>query len=210
MAGDQFSVESNQGNGPPERPKEPIAEQAISKKNRNIAKGWHEWIKAVGAIAPVIVSILALTISLLAYSDQHRADQAAAISARQTYATKVSFWTQARTRRSSWVLIENQADAPISNVIIRLIDIDGRFKAVSIGTVPPCAIERKLIHIGIFGVQYLPAKSLLTGVESVAFTDNNGLAWIRSWDGKLKEHSYRNDQFGINAPIEISNDITAA
>jgi hypothetical protein len=47
----------------------------------------------ISKILPYAISIIAVVISLLAYFDQHHANQLAEISAQQAYAQKASFWT---------------------------------------------------------------------------------------------------------------------
>jgi hypothetical protein len=243
--------------------------------------------------APCIISVIAVIISALTYLDQHNTDRAAANSAEQVYAAKVSFWPVNELNDSSHaprllfmveppsfrltsqsnahyftgysrsstgityyfqapettaemigvtvekepqsalliqsgyvqIVIENQANTPISNVDLAIDAWDSTGMAlgtriIDVGTVPPCSTAR------VTSLQHAVASLMNTaqattqngtftitpptiGLASMAFTDSLGIRWERVQNGALVKYTGRQVS-GSSIENPISSHISTA
>jgi hypothetical protein len=105
------------------------------------------WVRLVRLILPTAISIVAVIVSVLAFIDQHSADQRTATAAQQAYADKVSYWQVPVAGRpdASELMIQNRSTAPISSVNLNVYAAPP-YETVSVplnlnvGIVPPCSI----------------------------------------------------------------------
>lgn len=124
------------------------------------------------------------------------------------------------------VMIENQADAPISNVnlIVDARDSAGVVvgtRTIGIGTVPPCSLAKvttiqqmaaslmnKAQTTTQNGILYITPP--IIGLASMVFTDSLGVRWERFQDGALTKYVSR--QVSDSASIEdpVSSHISTA
>jgi hypothetical protein len=237
-------------------------------------------LKRLAIASPFVVSTIAVAISLLAYLDQHVANESAQISAEQAYAANSSFWlvyrppppmklskqdkvdlraiqnaikefdkalaseSKPRTaiitgpllssstgvlvlneNTSVEVVIENRNSTPITDVDLIIDAQEGvgqvlSSESIGVGTVPPCSTatvntisqatsdlnDKLVMNMALHGAKY---GEVTIGVESMVFTDSNGVRWVRSQNGGFTRYSGQ-----ISSPTSIEypagNDITTA
>jgi hypothetical protein len=167
---------------------------------------------------PLALSTAAVVVSLLNYADQHGADRAAAISAEESYAVRVSFWlvNSGVSGQLPEVAVQNDGVLPISNALILiqatsspLISAPGTglyFISVREGTLPPCAIYTAPVLQ--LAKDHIPRASRIghswsITIESLRFTDASGLTWTRSAEGTLSQSAINqsNDSSTLSTPI---------
>lgn len=149
MSGGNLPQQSDESETPA-AVKTPPPQIRAPRKRRKTTAIW-AFAKAVG---PAITATIALIVSGLTYWDSHQADSAAALerqgsaqTLQQTYADKVSYWLTGNGD-SARIVVQNQGDAPISNVVVEAATISAESRAlpvgtvgfVGIGTIPPCTV----------------------------------------------------------------------
>lgn len=273
-----------------------VARSQPSGKEGGIKRSSPSARERISRSVPYVISVAAVIISALTYSDQRNADRAAVTSAEQAYAVKASFWAEYRPSPANrlghtpvvtftvlppsirtkprWntphflgylqtrdgttyrylapfkpnsfraataevlrsepagliengdiqVMIENQANAPISGVdlIVDARDSTGAVvgtRVIDVGTVPPCSIAKvsriQQVAAGLMnraqttiqnGVLIIIPPTI--GLASMVFTDSLGIRWERSQNGVLIKYSGR--QVSGLSSIEYPTDITTA
>jgi hypothetical protein len=177
----------------------------------------------VGTVVALLVSIIAVVISLLAYFDQHSADQAASILVEESSAAKVGFWLVASNPPSEFdqVAIENDGVLPIANV--RLIangvahDQNQDTDYVIVlpeNTLPPCTVyTAAALQQGYDYVINSQHVTTLYGmqIEYLEFTDPSGVTWTRSSTGVLTRGAINQASLSsaLNVPAVTGNTVTA-
>lgn len=167
------------------------------------------WTKAT-VLIPIVVSLAALAVSVLAYIDQHTADTAAlaaAATAREhKYADQVAFWIDVgRGVRLPVLMVENLGSAPIANVQLTLrltlpsTVRDAYYTEVfALGVIPPCTVSSTVMtaqqarqfeggatpSAAAFG-QVAGEKTMLFD-SWLNFTDASARSWQRNGDGSLR------------------------
>ena len=152
---------------------------------------------------PIIVSAIALAVSLLSYRDQHRTDTSAAAATERAAADLASVWDSYGPLS---VTVQNLGQAPIYNVTLLTTayvppDATPRLRAMArhekannplpLGIIPPCSSSIvTLANLFIQGYEDFSARwppgmegVIVTGAE---FTDANGINWGRSMTGTLR------------------------
>ena len=189
----------------------------------------HRLRKLTSKDLPIILSIVAVIISLLTYIDQHNADRAAAYSTEEANAATVSFWlVRSKTPgHLADVAVENSSVLPISNVRVLVTAIGYPFirppgtelysVTVSEYTLPPCSVftnpalqMAKSLVIQKSHVSHPHTRWRLS--ISIEFTDASGLTWTRSVTGTLKRSAGNQlgDGQGLSVPIPSNTNITKA
>jgi hypothetical protein len=107
-----------------------------------------------GIVIPIVISIIAVIISLLSYIDQYRTDRNASIAAEEANAAKVGFWLINTHSKVTLLAIENGSDLPISNVRVLVHSIQRSKNVVTVYiwdwgeyTLPPCSIYNAMFHL---------------------------------------------------------------
>jgi hypothetical protein len=115
---------------------------------------------AAAVTISIVISAIALKVSILAYQDQHSSDTAAQATAVRTYANQVSYWTVTNifTGAIRRLEIQNLGPEPITNVYVmvsytesavgvRLPKTVGNDLSAAdlpapmyLGTIPPCTV----------------------------------------------------------------------
>src|SRR5271169_7044528 len=145
--------------------------------------------KRIENVAPIAISIIALIISLLAYIDQHNANQIASTSAAMAEANKVAFWSTPSTSSAGFALVTVQNDniLPIQNVHILVSATYYGKRVVTIyifidpmDTLAPCS--NYLINVLQFTSDYAERTEHLEGlsgwgIQALEFTDSSGITW---------------------------------
>lgn len=173
---------------------------------------------------PIIISVLALAISLFAYVDQYDANRIAVASAEDMYATPVGFWlTQPRAPHGlPETAVENGGALPISDVQVVALatssfsSVPRYYFTVTFdeGTLAPCSIYTvpafQLAAAKLASRRYMfnPRTHLNFVIEFLNFTDSSGLSWKRSPDGSLTRVANEASK-GLNLPVQ-SNDVSRA
>lgn len=206
---------------------EAAREPRTAASSGNVEKGRPVSWPALGSALPILISLLALAVSIFAYLDQHAADDAAAISQQQEYASKVTFWVIGES--SGKILrIQNSSSEPITNVSVIVVSSESANQIpVSIGTMPPCTIGSwriggaisvqslgnaggvdfgpsgvetppPVVGITTAGVLNSSQASLLTAIE---FTDADVLTWQRLVSGEIIKESTPLSQSSLSDPV---------
>ena len=154
----------------------------------------------------VIVSVVALVVSVLLFLDQHSVDQASLTAGNQRYARLVSAWViPPGGRHAAQLVVENLGDAVIRQVTVRYEaswwkpgapgqetgqgvlntgSLSSRANDDELGDVGPCSVAAEDIA-GSTGRTTGNGYSWTADIESVTFTDFNGTTWTRSDTGTL-------------------------
>jgi hypothetical protein len=184
-------------------------------------------------VGPSAVAVAAIIISLLAYGDQHQADQEAANSNMRQQAQLVSFLQQQGSRQASEIIaINNYSEAPVSGAafLVNVILNDGRsFSAtIPIGSMPACSLGRitgSMIQSYFNGIIFTLWSSATSGtatlnsnefpnnnnyrvtVVTMYFTDDNGVDWQYSAEDALETARLplNNSAFSNNLTIATGN-----
>ena len=155
-------------------------------------------------LVPIVVSVVAIVISVLAYVDQHHTDSAtlaaAALAAEQQYARQVAFWVNDGQGVPVPVLmVENLGSAPIANAELTLrITLPSTVpnayaeQSFDLGVIPPCTISSTVmtsLHgpFGESGASLYSTDPLFQFDSWLNFTDSAGQSWQRNGDGSLRE-----------------------
>jgi hypothetical protein len=158
-------------------------------------------------LVTIVVSVAAIVVSVLAYSDQHHTDSAAlaaaALASEQQYARQVAFWVDVgQGVRLPVLMVENLGSSPIANAELTLrqiVDSTGpqenyAEKNFALGVIPPCTISSTPINIiepnGNFGNAAADFHSIAGAPffdTWLNFTDAAGKSWQRNGDGSLRE-----------------------
>lgn len=151
-------------------------------------------------MGPVVVSVTALTISLMTYVDQHQANTAVENSSRQQQAELVSFLQQdlVAVHADKIILINNDSDAPIYNAGFTVVGETEGFSVagqVYLGDIPACSSG----HIAFSTIANLMNKESVRpaswnstvnyDVQSMSFTDNDGATWVYTEGSPLERAS---------------------
>jgi hypothetical protein len=137
---------------------------------------------------PAVVSVIALLISFLTYSEQRHVDAIAAAAGHTAYASAVSYWLiPSRLPGGFQVVVQNEGTAPISDVFV-VLSAGGFFliseapvsqiAAVNLGAIPPCEVVTTNVVQDVisndfnFAVQYARQTS--------KWMDKNYRIWLTS------------------------------
>jgi hypothetical protein len=177
------------------------------------ARRWSKtsaWTTAT-VLIPIVVAVVALVISGLAYTDQHTADSAAlaaaATASEHKYADQVAFWIDVgRGARLPVIMVENLGSAPIANAQLTLrltlpSTVPNAYytQAFALGVIPPCTVSSTVMtaqQAREFEGDATPSASdfgqvagqkLLSFDSWLNFTDASGRSWQRNGDGGLRE-----------------------
>lgn len=149
--------------------------------------------------------------SILAFLEQRTTDQSAVIAAQKAYADKVSYWVIPTDNQplAPTLAIQNRSSAPISKVTMGLAfrwvsgrEVGESLDNINAGLIPPCSIVKTnlqgVLQGALSGLRKGRGLAVLSGfapvgkdirfwvsIPSMAFTDANGLTWIRSSNGQL-------------------------
>jgi hypothetical protein len=204
----------------PDRPMQFIAARPSSKDIKTTRR-FRSYLWSITKIAgPLALSITALTISFLAYIDQHQANKVAENSAtiadnsaQRQQAELVSFLQEQNLSNrqvvDTIILVNNASDAPIYNAVFNVTGQVGKAKILGLqlylGNVPACSsgriasstISEYLIALTkIFGPALVPSEpSLYKGKASydalsMYFTDNSGISWLYTEGQPLQQVRY--------------------
>ena len=179
--------------------------QASSSRIRNF---WSRFWSIAKIFGPAIVAVIALVVSFLAYTDQHKANEAAAISNQRHQAELVSFVQQSGTStNTTTILIDNNSESPVENAQLNTDFVSSKAKNafhvnVHLGAIPACSIGHitgsmivdyieNYIGLNTFSsIPDVPAKQLANTyqfiVSSMYFTDSNGATWQYSESNPLE------------------------
>lgn len=130
-------------------------------------------------LVPVMVSMTALIVSILAFLNQRSVDQRTMIASQQADAGQVTYWIlpAASNRYHEILFVQNRETALISGVILDLSAVDPKTEATTsaragLGSIAPCT----LLEVDLSSTLAEVAKSY------IQFTDVTGLTWVRtSW-----------------------------
>jgi hypothetical protein len=133
-------------------------------------------------LVPVMLSMTALLVSILAFLTQRNVDQMAAIPNQQANADQVTYWTLPATGNPhhETLFVQNRGTAPISEVIFGLPMARPAaeatvFTRARFGSVTPCTTLKA----------QLPRSIAKVGKSYIQFTDATGLTWLRTSWGRL-------------------------
>ncbi len=154
----------------------------------------HLWLIATSAV-PILISAVALTVSVLAYDDQHSADAASAQATREQYARLVSAWLTGPAKDGSASLfVQNLGSAPITGVGVylqgpRMGERAGSHYSTLLGDVPPCStaeLSLPLVSVKSLSGSFGTVLFGMTQIGTLTFMDPNGVFWVRYASGRLR------------------------
>ncbi len=149
------------------------------------------WIASLGTVAAVV---LALNQSRRAIRRQRELEN-------RSQASQISAWI-IEQKSEFWIAVRNNSSTPVHEVILSLAAYQGagpepgknsEFQ-VYLGIVPPGQTYTSIKGGG-------SAMNIRFGVE-MAFTDNQGLSWLRNVNGRLKDISKPAvEHYGLSRPV---------
>jgi hypothetical protein len=151
----------------------------------------------LGDMAAWISGIGTLSAAWIAVAQYRKNSQDKARSYRQEQAGKITSWVLDNNGQTAWHVISNQSENPIYEVIVSLVAFQGAGDAI--GKTTPINFRRFLSVVppgtyyvktdGHSGMSFHPS-------SCVAFTDTQGVSWLRKGDGGLVE-------LGTQKPMEF-------
>jgi hypothetical protein len=154
---------------------------------------------------PAVISVAALLISLLTYTDQHEMDQSAAAATLRHDAEQISFTSQVTPGPppSTTVTIVNSSTSLISfaSILVHAADIDPadhvtrpllKIFTLELDQLPPCstgAVDANSVLAKLMKVPQSSADHITYTAESMTFMDRYGQIWTTLNTGVLEPAS---------------------
>ncbi len=169
------------GEGSPTMPASPA--NASSPPHAGDARGTQPTgTSLLGRLAPVMVSVAVLGVSILVFLGQRSMAQRAAIAGEQAYADQVSYWIMPAVDKHhvETLYVQNRGMTPVSMVILGLPAISPAAgtavpSRAGFGSIPSCmTLEASL-----------PGMTTKIAGSYLQFTDSTGRTWVRTSRGKL-------------------------